>query len=59
MRGILALVFATILLNPGANAADYPDKPIRVIIPYAAGSTGEAASVSLPMIWKRVSAGLS
>ena len=26
-----------------ANAADYPSKPIRVVIPYAAGSTGEAA----------------
>jgi tripartite-type tricarboxylate transporter receptor subunit TctC len=43
MRAALALVLATILVAAGAKAADYPTKPIRVIIPYAAGSTGEAA----------------
>ena len=34
---------ALLLSGAGANAEEYPSKPIRVIVPYAAGSTGEAA----------------
>lgn len=40
---LVCLLIAAILACPVANAADYPTKPIRVIVPYAAGSTGEAA----------------
>jgi tripartite-type tricarboxylate transporter receptor subunit TctC len=36
-------LLAALLAGASANAADYPTKPIRVIVPYAAGSTGEAA----------------
>jgi tripartite-type tricarboxylate transporter receptor subunit TctC len=43
MRFVLSLIVSTLLGWSVANAADYPDKPIRVVIPYAAGSTGEAA----------------
>ena len=37
------LLLAALWAGASANAADYPTKPIRVIVPYAAGSTGEAA----------------
>ena len=37
------LLAALLLAGPAAQAADYPAKPIRVIVPYAAGSTGESA----------------
>ncbi len=43
MRLVFALVIAALVGFADANAADYPAKPIRVVIPYAAGSTGEAA----------------
>ncbi len=45
MRFVFALVAVVAALFAGAvaDAADYPAKPIRVIVPYAAGSTGEAA----------------
>jgi tripartite-type tricarboxylate transporter receptor subunit TctC len=43
MVRIVFLVVAALLAGNAANAADYPTKPIRVIVPYAAGSTGEAA----------------
>ena len=39
----LLLAIALIVGCASADAADYPSKPIRVVIPYAAGSTGEAA----------------
>lgn len=42
MRFICLLV-AAILACPMAHAADYPTKPIRVIVPYGNGTTGEAA----------------
>ena len=43
MRLALSLSIALIVGCASADAADYPSKPIRVVIPYAAGSTGEAA----------------
>jgi tripartite-type tricarboxylate transporter receptor subunit TctC len=42
MRFVLGIVLAAVFGCTNA-VADYPTKPIRVIIPYAAGSTGEAA----------------
>ena len=41
VRFVFLLV--ALLAGASANAADYPTRPIRVIVPYAAGSTGEAA----------------
>ncbi len=43
MRLALSLAIALIVGCASADAADYPSKAIRVVIPYAAGSTGEAA----------------
>jgi tripartite-type tricarboxylate transporter receptor subunit TctC len=43
MRFVLSFVVSMMLGCAAASAADYPTKPIRVVIPYAAGSTGEAA----------------
>jgi tripartite-type tricarboxylate transporter receptor subunit TctC len=43
MRVALSLVLAIVLGCVSAHAADYPEKPVRVVIPYAPGSTGEAA----------------
>jgi tripartite-type tricarboxylate transporter receptor subunit TctC len=43
MVRIVSLLVAALWAGVAANAADYPTKPIRVIVPYAAGSTGEAA----------------
>ena len=43
MVRFVVLLVALLLAGASANAADYPTKPIRVIVPYAAGSTGEAA----------------
>lgn len=43
-RKILATAGAAVLLSPlrDARAANYPERPITVIVPYAAGSTGDA-----------------
>jgi len=43
MLRVVFLLIAGLLFASVAKAADYPTKPIRVIVPYAAGSTGEAA----------------
>jgi tripartite-type tricarboxylate transporter receptor subunit TctC len=43
MVRFVLLFVAALLAGPAARAADYPTKPIRVIVPYAAGSTGETA----------------
>src|SRR5688572_15373856 len=41
---IVALLAALLTFAAAtAMAQDYPNKPIRVVVPYAAGSTGEAA----------------
>lgn len=38
MRALLALVAGLSLIGAQAQAADYPEKPVRVIIPFGAGS---------------------
>ena len=42
MRFVVLLAMA-LWAGAVAHAADYPTKPIRIIVPYAAGNTGEAA----------------
>jgi tripartite-type tricarboxylate transporter receptor subunit TctC len=51
----LALVLATTLVTGGTRADDYPSRPIRLIVPYAAG--GGADSVAR-IVAKRVSEGI-
>lgn len=43
MRYLVRLALALCLSGGAAVAAEYPTRPIRVVIPYAAGSTGETA----------------
>ena len=43
MLRIVFMLAAALWAGTMANAADYPTKPIRIIVPYAAGNTGEAA----------------
>jgi tripartite-type tricarboxylate transporter receptor subunit TctC len=40
---LASFVVAAMLACSVAQAADYPTKPVRVIVPYGTGSTGEAA----------------
>ena len=40
-RKLIATLFA-LLAMPGAFAQDYPVRPIRIVVPYGAGSNGEA-----------------
>ena len=37
LRRMLALALAAVLLGPLAARAQYPDKPVRIIVPVAAG----------------------
>lgn len=37
--GRVALLGAALLLSPMANASSYPDKPVKIIVPYAPGGT--------------------
>jgi tripartite-type tricarboxylate transporter receptor subunit TctC len=36
-RSALALAAAMLVLAPSAQAQNYPDRPVRVIVPYAPG----------------------
>src|SRR5262245_34729129 len=42
-RSLLASIALAALAEPAA-AADWPQKPVRIIFPYAAGSAGDAAA---------------
>jgi tripartite-type tricarboxylate transporter receptor subunit TctC len=37
---------ATAISGPRAIAAEYPERPVTVVIPYAAGGAGDASSAS-------------
>jgi tripartite-type tricarboxylate transporter receptor subunit TctC len=41
-RLIAAVLASTIVLATGASAQDWPTKPVRVIVPFGAGGTGDA-----------------
>lgn len=41
LRIAAGLVLATLVLAPTAHAQDFPTKPVRFIVPYAAGGSGD------------------
>lgn len=41
MRSAIAALAFTLLPFAGAAAQDYPNRPVRIILPYAAGGTGD------------------
>jgi tripartite-type tricarboxylate transporter receptor subunit TctC len=43
----VALTFAATLFAAGAGAADFPDKPIRIIVPFAAGTATDQLARAL------------
>jgi tripartite-type tricarboxylate transporter receptor subunit TctC len=43
----VALTFAATLFAAGASAADFPDKPIRIIVPFAAGTATDQLARAL------------
>ena len=55
MKGLALLAMAACLLTAGAAQAQYPDKPVRVIVPFIAGS---APDVAARQVAQRLAAGL-
>ena len=43
-RAVGACLLALAALVPAAHAADYPDKPVRIIVPYAPGGGADTAA---------------
>ncbi len=37
----IGLVLAALMIATGARAADYPTKPINIIVPFAAGGSND------------------
>lgn len=55
IRALAALAFATSLLSPTGAAAEYPERPIKLIVPYAAGGTVDTfARVLAPSLESRL-----
>src|SRR5260370_36270245 len=55
MRGLALLAMAACLLTAGAAHAEYPDKPVRIIVPFIAGS---APDVAARQVAQRLTTGL-
>ena len=41
LRRLLAVGLATCLIATGARAADFPNRPVRIVVPYAPGGGGD------------------
>ena len=54
-KGLALLAMAACLLTAGAAQAQYPDKPVRIIVPFIAGS---APDVAARQVAQRLTAGL-
>src|SRR5260221_2894554 len=55
MKCLALLAAAASLLTAGAAQAEYPDKPVRIIVPFIAGS---APDVAARQVAQRLTAGL-
>jgi len=55
MKGLALLAMVACLLTAGAAEAQYPDKPVRIIVPFIAGS---APDVAARQVAQRLAAGL-
>src|SRR5947207_12996169 len=55
MKLLALLALAASLLTAGAAQAQYPDKPVRIIVPFIAGS---APDVAARQVAQRLTAGL-
>jgi len=41
LRGLIAIALLTLLADAGAAQSDYPSRPIRIVVPYAAGGSAD------------------
>src|SRR4051812_36886833 len=54
-RGLLTAVATAALLATNAAAADYPDRPVKIVVPFAAGSgTDVVARAAAAALAKRM-----